>query len=100
MERKLRIAGRKNLTVNRLNETARAVDKAMAKAGIPSTDKEAFLNWTVERLWSTYKEERMNQRLIIENEIKSLGIRFPNGTVKKNMPHSFNSRRIKSPTWN
>lgn len=83
MDRKKRISRRENHTVSRLNDTARAVDKAMAKAGIPSSDKEAFLKWTVGQLWSTYKEERMNKRLIIENEVKGLGLRFPNGTVKK-----------------
>lgn len=83
MDRKQRIAGRNYHTVSRLNETARAIEKALANAGIPSSDKDTFLNWTINRLWSTYKEERMNQRLIIENEIKNLGLRFPNGTVKK-----------------
>ncbi len=83
MDRKQRLSGRTNQTVSRLNEAARAVDKAMTKAGIPSSDKESFLNWAISQLWSTYTEERMNNRLIIENEIKNLGIRFPNGTVKK-----------------
>lgn len=78
-----RFASRNNQTVTRLNEAARAVDKAMMKAGISQSDKELFLNWTISKLWKTFKEERMNQRLIIENEIKSLGLRFPNGTVKK-----------------
>lgn len=83
MDRKQRIASRNNQTVAHLNETARAVDKAIVKAGIPQSDKEMFLNWTISQLWNKFKEERMNQRLIIENEIKSLGLRFPNGTVKK-----------------
>lgn len=82
MDRKQRIASRNNQTVASLNETARAVEKAMVKAGIPKSDKEMFLNWTISQLWNTYKDERMNQRLIIENEIKNLGLRFPNGTVK------------------
>lgn len=83
MYRKQRFASRNNQTVTRLNEAARAVDKAMMKAGIPQSDKELFLNWTISQLWKTFKEERMNQRLIIENEIKNLCLRFPNGTVKK-----------------
>ncbi|MCM1142306.1 MAG: hypothetical protein NC453_27360, partial [Muribaculum sp.] len=61
MDRKQRIVSRNNQTVARLNETARAVDKAMVKAGIPQSDKELFLNWTISQLWNTYKEERMNQ---------------------------------------
>jgi len=83
MDRKQRIANRNNRTVSRLNETARAVDMAIVNAGIPQSDKEMFLNWAISQMWNTYKKERMNQRLIIENEIKGLGIRLPNGTVKK-----------------
>lgn len=83
MNRERRIASRNNRVVSRLNETARTLDKAMEKAGIHESDKERFLEWSVNQLWSTYKEERMNQKLIIENEIKNLGIRLPNGTVKK-----------------
>lgn len=74
---------RTNPGVSRLNEAARALDKAVAKAGIPAADKEAFLNWAIGQLWTSYKDERMNQRLLIENEIKCLGLHFPNGTVKK-----------------
>ncbi len=83
MNRQNRINGRNRLAVVNLNEAARSLDKAMTNAGIPSRDKESFLNWTLSSLWTTFKEERMNQRLIIENEIKALGLRFPNGTVKK-----------------
>ncbi len=83
MDRKQRMATRKNPTVCRLNESARALDKAMEKAGVTSSDKESFLNWAISSLWNTFKEERMNQRIMIENEIRQLGLRFPNGTVKK-----------------
>lgn len=83
MDRKQRIATRKNLTVCRLNESARALDKAMQKAGVSSSDKESFLNWAISSLWNTFKEERMNQRILIENEVRQLGLRLPNGTVKK-----------------
>jgi len=83
MDRKKRIGNRNNQPVVRLNDTARVIDKAMAKAGIPSSDKYSFLNWAINQMWNTFKDERMNRRLIIENEIKSLGIRLPNGTVKK-----------------
>lgn len=65
------------------------MERAMIEAGIPHADRELFLNRTISRLWSNYKEERMNQRLMIENEIKALGIRLPNGTVKKEYAASF-----------
>lgn len=77
------MAIRKNQTVCRLNESARALDKALRYAGVPSTDKESFLNWAISSLWNTFKDERMNQRIIIENEVRQLGLRLPNGTVKK-----------------
>ena len=67
----------------RLNESARLMDKALRMAGVSSAEKESFLNWTICSLWSKFKEERMNQRIMIENEVRQLGLRFPNGTVKK-----------------
>ena len=42
-----------------------------------------FEKWLIDTSWSKYNEERMNNRIIIENQIKSLGLRFPNGTVGK-----------------
>lgn len=89
MDRKQRMATRKNQTVCRLNESARALDKAKQNAGVSSSDKESFLNWAISSLWNTFKEERMNQRIMIENEIRQLGLRFPNGTVKKEYSYSF-----------
>ena len=80
---------RKSPSARRLNESALALDKAMQRAGIPSSDKESFLDWTIASLWNTFKEERMNQRIMIENEIRQLGLRFPNGTVKKDYAVSF-----------
>lgn len=89
MDRKQRMATRKNQTVCRLNESARALDKAMQNVGVSSAVKESFLNWAISSLWSTFKEERMNQRIMIENEVRQLGLRFPNGTVKKEYSYSF-----------
>lgn len=83
MNRQQRIATRNSQIVGRLNESARMLDKALKMAGVPESDKESFLSWTISSLWSKFKEERMNQRVIIDNEIRHLGIRFPNGTVKK-----------------
>ncbi len=51
--------------------------------GIPSNQKAPFMKWALSSMWDTYQKERMDQKLIIDNEIKSLGIRFSNGTVKK-----------------
>lgn len=83
MNRKQRMTTRKSAPITGLEEAARALDKAMRSAGVKPADKESFLNWAVGSLWDTFKLERMNQRIIIENEVRQLGLRFPNGTVKK-----------------
>lgn len=89
MDRKQRMAVRKNQRVTRLNESARALDAALVKAGVTSSEKKPFLNWAITSLWDTFKQQRMNQRIIIENEVRQLGLRFPNGTVKKEYSVSF-----------
>ena len=48
-----------------------------------------FQAWRIKEQWKRYKEERMNQRIMIENEVNHLGLRFPNGTVKKEYSHVF-----------
>lgn len=55
----------------------------MAAAGVPAESKDKFLKWAIGSLWKGYTEDRMNQRLIIENEIRNSGLHLPNGTVKK-----------------
>lgn len=87
MDRKQRLAAQRSRNVARLNEMAMAIERAMCNTGIPKSEKEHFLNWAVSSLWSNFKEQRMNQRIVIENEIRQLGIRFPNGTV--NRPYEF-----------
>lgn len=69
--------------VNRLNEAAVRIEKSLSGAGIPVGDREVFLDWVINSAWQSFKEERMNKRMLIENEIRQLGIRFQNGTVKK-----------------
>lgn len=89
MYRKKKQSSYHSAAVSGLNETARMLDRAISSAGVPSADKDAFLRWTVASLWDTFKKERMNQRIVIENEIKALGIRLPNGTVKKDYAFPF-----------
>lgn len=72
-----------------LTGMARMLDKGMVKADVPTSDRGRFIDWTVNELWKTYKEERMNRRIIIESEIRQLGLRFPNGTVNKDYNHFF-----------
>lgn len=80
---------RTGVNPGRTKDTVRLLEKAMAKAGIPASDRQAFLDWTVVSLWNTFKEERMNNRIMIENEVRDLGIRFSNGTVGKDYSQVF-----------
>ncbi|MDE6410289.1 MAG: protein phosphatase 2C domain-containing protein [Muribaculaceae bacterium] len=61
----------------------------MELSGVPERDKQPFLEWVIKELWDKFKEERMEKRLRIENEIRQLGIRFPNGTVNEDYSVSF-----------
>lgn len=89
MNRKQRLMARKNPTVANLNEAANKLERVISNAGIPSSDRESFLHWAVGSLWNSFKDERMNQRILIENQVRQLGLRFPNGTVKKEYSVSF-----------
>ena len=57
----------------------------LEKCGICASNEQAcdFEKWLVNTAWSKYNDDKMNQRIIIENKVKSLGLRFPNGTVGK-----------------
>ncbi|MDE6682935.1 MAG: protein phosphatase 2C domain-containing protein, partial [Muribaculaceae bacterium] len=89
MKREHRLSGRRPGEVARVNEAVRKLDKAMELSGVPESDKQPFLEWVIKELWDKFKEERMEKRLRIENEIRQLGIRFPNGTVKEDYSVSF-----------
>lgn len=60
-----------------------SLESVLAGAGVDPGHHEAFVKWAVGSLWETFKEQRMNQKLVIENEMRNLGLRFPNGTVNK-----------------
>lgn len=78
-----------SLRARRRDSLASAIDGAMANAGIPAGERKKFLAQAISRLWNEYKEERMNRRIIIENEVNVLGIRLPNGTVNKEYSAEF-----------
>ncbi len=63
--------------------------RAMDCAGVPASDRQDFLNWAVCNEWTRFREERMNKRIMIENRVRNLGLRFPNGTVKKEYYYEF-----------
>ncbi len=56
---------------------------------VPAPDREPFLKALASSLYQTFKTERMDKRLIIENKIRSLNLRFPNGTAGKEYAHRF-----------
>ena len=88
MNREQRHIARRN-AASKLHDAAEILENAMQSAGMARGEKERFLDWAVGTLWSQFKEERMNQRIVIENEVRQRGIRFPNGTVKKEYKVSF-----------
>lgn len=89
MKRNQRTNRKTSGVVSNLNDNARALDAILREIGIPAKQKSHFLKWTLGSMWETYQKERMNQKLIIENEIKNLGLRLANGTVKKDYCASF-----------
>ena len=42
-----------------------------------------FANFALRKLWNQYEKECMDQRVVIENQVKELQIVIPNGTVGK-----------------
>lgn len=72
------------------------VSNILDKFGITATLAQAddFEKWLVNEVWNKYSEEKMNQRIIIENRVKSeCNMRVPNGTVRKDY-----SAQIELPT--
>lgn len=65
------------------------LDRLLREAGIPDAHKEQFIKSLIARRWEEYTQERMNQRILIENDIQRLGIRLPNGTVGKEYATAF-----------
>lgn len=83
MDRKRRKASPASPTLDRAAELARSFDSACRMAGVPDREKNNFLRWMLKKEWEQFTNERMNQRIMIENEIRQLGLRLPNGTVGK-----------------
>ena len=61
----------------------------MRDAGIPASERKLFIDWLISRRWAEFKQERIDRRIIMENDIKALGIRLPNGTVNKEYKAEF-----------
>lgn len=57
------------------------LDANNIKASLAQADD--FAKWLIAELWDKYNESKMNNRVIIENNVKALGIRLSNGTVNK-----------------
>ncbi len=66
-----------------LPDSVHALDRLIRRTGIPPSDREEFLKWLIESSWSEFKQDRMNRRIIIEDQVKALGLHLPNGTVGK-----------------
>lgn len=89
MNRQQRISLKRSAAVSRLNESARELDAIIREIGVPARQKSPFLKWALRSMWEAYQKERMDLKLVIDNEIKNLGLRLPNGTVKKDYSTRF-----------
>lgn len=89
MKRNQRINSKNNNIVAQLNDNARSLATLIKEIGVPANQRKPFMKWAFNSMWETYQNERMNQKLIIDNEIKNLGLRFANGTVKKEYRATF-----------
>jgi hypothetical protein len=68
------------------DKTMSLVSNILDKFGISATltQSDDFERWLVNEAWNKYSEERMNNRIIVENRVKSeCNLRIPNGTVRK-----------------
>jgi len=68
------------------DKTMSLVSNILDKFGISATliQSDDFEKWLVNEAWKKYSEERMNNRIIFENRVKSeCNLRVPNGTVRK-----------------
>lgn len=61
------------------------ISNLMDKFGISASLVQAddFEKWLMNAAWSKYNDEKMNQRVVIENKVRSLDLHFSNGTVGK-----------------
>ena len=62
------------------------ISNILDKFGISATLTQAddFEKWLVNEVWNKYSEEKMNNRIIIENRVKSeCNLRVPNGPVRQ-----------------
>jgi hypothetical protein len=89
MDRNHRILSGKLSAASRLNAYARQIDEMITRIGIPAEQKDSFVEWALQDMWDKFKEHRMNKRILIENDIKDLNIRIPNGTVNKHYEAHF-----------
>lgn len=89
MRRIDRINCKQNSVIANLNESARTLDAIIRDIGVPPRHKVPFMKWALTSMWETYHTEAMNRKHIIENEIKSLGLRLSNGTVREEYAASF-----------
>ena len=76
--------------INRINDLARLLANSVDNAGVKEEERDDFLKWCINEMYDKFRTERMNRRIEIEEEIKRLGIHFPNGTVGKEYEFRFN----------
>lgn len=79
----LRRALHNDIAYHRLRLWHRLLMAEAQSSDLSPAEVRDFARWAVKNLLQAYKEQRMNQRILTENQMRSLGIRLPNATVKK-----------------
>src|SRR5574344_782825 len=67
------------------------VTTLLEQCGIQATlaQGDDFQKWLINEAWNKYKDNRMNKRIVIENQVKDLNIKLSNGTVRKDYTACF-----------
>lgn len=71
MDRKQRKQARSCASMRSMNDAYRHIERIMRGLQVPASQREPFIQWAIGRMWKEYRNELMNRRIDIENDIKS-----------------------------
>ena len=79
------------MALSKFNRLYRLGSRIFGRMGIKASEEQIadFLNWCSKDMWKEYTESRTQKRTVIENEIRALNIRLPNGTVGREYKFEF-----------
>ena len=79
------------MALSKFNRLYRLGSRIFGRLGIKASEEQNadFLNRSSKDMWKEYTESRTQKRTVIENEIRPLNIRLPNGTVGREYKFEF-----------